>query len=58
MCVHGATQYFTSKIMFLPVEIEIYTWPDVGISPRDIVCMTQDLAIEASYTIHVNKMTR
>ena len=56
-CVYtcGAMQYFMSKIMFLPVEIEIYMWPDMGISPRDIVYMTQDLAIEASYTIHENK---
>ena len=48
-------QYFTSKILFLPVEIEIYMWPDVGISLHGIVCMTRDLAMEASYTIYENE---
>ena len=36
------------------MEIYIYMWRDIGISPPGIVYMTQDLAMEASYTIHEN----
>ena len=55
MCVHmWCHAVIHIKNPIFPVEIEIYMWPDMGISPHGIVCMMQDLAIEASYTIHEN----
>ena len=55
-CVYtfSAMQYFMRKILFLPVEVQIYMWWDMGISPCSIVYMIQDFTIEASYIINEN----